>query len=123
MTVDTATVFVEDQNVFKTEYEPNTLINATHLENIRAAYTKLHKSEDLSALRLLIIFKGKIEISQDVSERYISSRIRKKTGEALVSSDPVTQEYLKAAGAIMNSVHPVRVFETESEARDWLESL
>ncbi|MCB9224112.1 MAG: hypothetical protein H6582_08060 [Crocinitomicaceae bacterium] len=121
--VDGAFIAVEENNLIKTTYPNNCLINSHHLERIRKAYTDLFDSEDLSDLKLLVIFNGKIEFSKDVSERYFNGRIRKKIGEALVSHDANVREYLYAASAIMGITHPVRVFESELDARDWLHSL
>ena len=121
--VDGASIDVEDNNLIKTTYPPNCLINSNHLEKIRKVYTDLFDNEDLSDLKLLLIFEGKIEFSKDISERYFNGRVRKKIGEALVSSDPAVREYLYAASAIMGITHPVRVFESELDARNWLHSL
>jgi 6-phosphogluconate dehydrogenase len=121
--VDGATILLEEDNLIKTIYENNCLINSTHLEKIRSAYTDLFSNEDLSDLKLLLIFEGDIEFAKDVSERYFNGRIRRKIGEALVSELPAVRETLFAASAIMGITHPVRVFESEIEAREWLESL
>lgn len=121
--VDCATIEVVSKSLIRTSYCDNCLINAAHLEKIRGAYSELNGDEDLSNLRLLVVFEGEIEISRDIGQRYINGRVRPKTGEALVSSNLKTREYLKAASAVMQSSHPVLVFETEKEAINWLNEL
>lgn len=121
--IDGATIRVVSDSLIRTSYDEKCLINATHLEKIRKAYTDLSGNEDLSSLKLLVVFDGEIEISRDIGERYINGRVRKKTGEALVSSNIKTREYLKAASAVMQSSHPVMVFESEELATDWLNGL
>lgn len=121
--VDGATIDVEDNNLIRTTYQNGCLINYHHLEKIRDAYTELFSNEDLSDLKLLVVFEGNIEFAKDVSERYFNGRIRKKIGEALVSPDSMVRETLYAASAVMGISHPVRVFESELDARNWLNSL
>lgn len=121
--VDCATIEVVSKDLMRTSYCDGCLINSHHLEKIRLAYTELNNDEDLSNLKLLVFFEGSIEISRDIGERYITGRVRQKTGEALVSSNEKTREYLKAASAVMQSSHPVLVFETEAEALSWLNDL
>ena len=121
--VDCATIEVVSDSLIRTSYSDNCLINAHHLEKIRGAYTDLNGDEDLSNLRLLVVFEGELEISRDIGERYINGRVRQKTGEALVSANLKTREYLKAASAVMQSSHPVMVFETETSALEWLNEL
>ncbi|MEX1003143.1 MAG: hypothetical protein WDZ35_13580 [Crocinitomicaceae bacterium] len=110
-------------DLIKTTYPPDFLLNATRLEEIREIYTEMCGSEDVSHLKLLVIFNGKIAVSQDIGERYLNGRIRKKQGEALVSACKETREYLNGASALMKKTHPVKVFETEKEATDWLNTL
>ena len=121
--VDNASIVKLDEHLIKTVYADKTLINASHLERIRECYTELNGSEDLSKLRLIIEFKGEIEFSRDISERYLFERVRPKVGEALVSENIKNHEYLNAASAIMKTSHPVEVFSTVEEAKDWLLSL
>lgn len=121
--VDGATIEVVSDSLFRTTYNDNCLINSQHLERIRLAYTELNGNEDLSQLRLLVVFEGDLEISRDIGERYINGRVRQKIGEALVSANEKTREYLKAASAVMQSSHPVLVFETDTEALAWLNDL
>lgn len=106
-----------------TTYERGSLINATILEDLREAYSDLNGSEDLSSLRLIQVFKGDFDFSRDVSERYLSHRIRPKIGEAFVAEDRKTLEFLNGASAVMSRTHPVEVFPSVDEATAWLESL
>lgn len=117
------TISVLKENWMITTYEDDCLLNATLLEDLREIYNELNGSEDLSNLRLIQVFKGSIQISRDIGERYLTNRIRTKVGEALVSDDSTTKEYLNGASAIMRQTHPVRVFDTLDEATAWLESL
>lgn len=121
--VDDAEIFVLDTKFFHTIYRDDCIMNTPHLEKIRTAYTELNGSEDLSELKLIVEFQGKIEISQDVGERYINNKIRNKTGEALVSTNPRTKEFLTGASMIMNGDHPIRVFDSVPEAKEWLDYL
>lgn len=107
-----------------TQYCDNYVLNAVHLENMRILYTEiLDGQDDLSDIKLMVEFEGSIEISHDISERYLADRIRPKKGEALVSNNPRTLEFLKGASALMGQSHPVKVFTTVEEAKIWLESI
>ena len=110
-------------HLIKTVYPKNSLINVTLLEQMREVYTEIYGDEDLSKLKLLVIFPGDIDISIDLSERYLNGRVRKKTGEALVANNAKAREYLKGASALMKHNHPVKVFDSEEEALKWLNSL
>ena len=121
--VGCARIYKLEDNFLRTMYCDGCVVNATHLESIRQAYTKICGTEDLSKLKLLVIFEGELEISQDVGERYIDSRIRYKAGEAFVSDNPATRQYLNAATAVIKSNHPVKVFSEVNEAKDWLTAL
>ena len=123
LTVDGATIHLLGDNFIHTVYEDNCLLNAAHLEKIRKAYSSLYGDEDLSQLRLLVEFKGEIDIPKDIGERYIGNRVRKKIAEALVSTNPRTREYLKGASALMSRTHQVRVFSDLEEAKNWLEEI
>ena len=106
-----------------TTFEDNCLLNAQLLEQLRDLYNELNGSEDLTRLRLIQVFEGRIQVTRDIGERYLTSRIRTKIGEALVTTHPNTKQYLSGASAIMRRTHPVRVFETIDEAKSWLENL
>jgi hypothetical protein len=121
--VGCAKIYRESENFFRTRYCDGCVVNANHLEAIRIAYTEIAGSEDLSQLRLLVIFEGDLDISQDVGQRYIDSRIRPKKGEAFVSSNEKTRQYLNAATAVISSGHPVKVFSEVGEAEEWLGNL
>ena len=123
ITVHGITIQLIKENWMMTTYQENSLINAGILEELRDAYTALNGSDDLSNLRLIQVFKGGIDITRDIGERYITNRIRTKVGEALVTSDAKTLEYLNGASAVMGRTHPVRVFPSIEAATDWLESL
>ncbi|MEO9533173.1 MAG: hypothetical protein ABJG68_09565 [Crocinitomicaceae bacterium] len=121
--IDGAEIKILDQSLIKTTYSDNSIINATHLESMRSEYTKISGGEDMSQVRLLVVFEGGIEVSRDVGERYLTERVRPKIGEALVAKNPITAEYLKGASAVMKTSHPVRFFSDEETAKDWLLSL
>jgi hypothetical protein len=123
LTIKGVTVEIIKENWILTTFEANCLLNSTILEDLRIIYTDLHGDEDLSNLRLLQIFEGSIEVSRDIGERYLTNRIRPKTGEAMVASNAVAREYLMGASVIMGKNHPVQVFENQEEAQKWLESL
>lgn len=122
-TVEGIKVHLIEDDFMHTEYEDKFLINPGHLENMRKLYTHVLGSDNLENIRLLVEFKGSIEISHDVSERYLTDRIRVKKGEALVSNNARTLEFLNGASAIMGRTHPVKVFDTVEEAKVWLLSL
>jgi hypothetical protein len=121
--VDNAEITIVGKNFLRTCYKNKALMNASHLEKIREQYSEIMESEDLSQLRLMIVFEGGIEISRDVGERYLTDRVRPKTGEALVAKDPKTLEYINAAAAVMGGSHPVEIFTSESDANNWLKNL
>lgn len=121
--VGCARIFKKEINFLRTFYSDGCVINASHLEAIRSAYTAITGSEDLSDLKLLVIFEGDIDISQDVGQRYIDSRIRHKKGEAFVSAKEGTRQYLNAAMAVISSDHPIQIFSEVEEAESWLASL
>lgn len=121
--VGCARIYKIGENFLRTVYCDGCVVNATQLESIRQAYTNICGSEDLSKLKLLVVFEGAIDISQDVGQRYIDSRIRFKAGEAFVSDNEATLQYLKAATAVIKSEHPIKVFSEVNEAEDWLSSL
>jgi len=121
--VGCARIYQEGNDFFRTYYCDGCVVNANHLESVRAAYTEMNGSEDLSNLKLLVIFEGTLDISQDVGQRYIDSRIRNKKGEAFVSANEGTQQYLRAATAVISSEHPVQVFSEIEAAEKWLNSL
>ncbi|UKN02226.1 hypothetical protein K6119_01675 [Paracrocinitomix mangrovi] len=117
---DSAEISLLEKNLIHTVYEDNCLLNNKHLEDIRDVYTKLHGHEDLKDLKLLVEFKGDINISKNLSEGGIFRRIRRKTAEAFVSPSAQTREYLKGAKAIILTEHPIEVFDTVGEAMKWL---
>lgn len=121
--VGCARIYKIGENFLRTLYCNGCVVNAAHLEAIRKVYTQICGSEDLSELKLLVIFEGELEISQDVGERYIDSRIRYKAGEAFVAESEAARQYLKAATAVIKSDHPMKVFSEASEAKEWLASL
>ena len=121
--VDSASIYKLEENLIKTVYYEDSIINAKHLEKLREAYTEIIGSEDISQLRLLIVFEAGIEISRDIGERYLINRIRPKIGEALVATQPKTVEYLNAARVLMNTPHSMEVFSDEDKALEWLKEL
>lgn len=121
--IDEAKISILGKDLYKTVYKNGALFNAIHLEKIRKAYTTLFGNEDLRGLRLMVVFDGKIEMSHDVGERYITHRMRHKKAEAYVSKDPETLQYLKAVVALLNTEHPVEIFNSETKALDWLKSV
>jgi len=121
--VDNAEISILGNNFLRTHYKDKALLNAIHLEKIREKYTEIMESEDLSNLKLMVVFDGEIEISRDIAERYISDRVRPKIGEALVAKSNKTLEYINAAAAIMRGSHPVEIFTSESDANNWLKNL
>jgi hypothetical protein len=112
-----------EKGLVKTTYADACIINANSLESIRTQYTLLAGGEDLSSIRLLIVFEGRINVSRDIGQRYLTERVRPKIGEAFVATNGQTAEYLKGASAVMKTSHPVRFFENEGDAKNWLLSL
>ena len=121
--VDNAHISIIEKNYLKTTYKNKALLNAKHLEKIRGKYSEILHNEDISHLRLILIFEGDIEVSRDIGERYLVERVRPKIGEALVAQNPKTLEYLRAASAVMSKSHPVKSFSNEEEADAWLKNL
>ena len=121
--IDQAKISILGKNILKTVYKKGSIFNSLHLEKIRKAYTTLHGNEDLKDLLLLVVFEGDIDISQDVGETYLTSRIRIKKGEAFVSKNERTREFLNAAAAYIPTNHPIGVFADEKEGLDWLKTL
>lgn len=121
-TTDGAEITALEKDLIHTVYPNKCLLNAHHLERIRKVYSEIHGSEDLSELKLIVEFKGEIDISRDISESYLSTRVRPKICEALVSNDPRTFEYLRGAGALMAKHHPVQAFMSFDEAKKWVDS-
>lgn len=118
--IDSAQISKIGKNMLKTVYKDGAVINTNHLEKIREAYSSLHGNDDLSDLLLLVVFEGGIKVSHDAGDNYVLSRIRRKNGEAFVARHPQTLEYLNAAVAVMQSQHPVGIFDDEDEAIRWL---
>lgn len=121
--IDDARIQILGNNTIKTIYKDRALINTLHLEKIRKAYTTLHGNDDLSELKLLIIFEGDIEFNHDVSHSYLATRYRNKTGEALVTKQKKTSEYLNAVIQLVNTKHKIQVFSNEEDALEWIKSL
>ncbi|MFT4602048.1 MAG: hypothetical protein ACI857_002234 [Arenicella sp.] len=121
--VDNAEISIIGKNFLRTCYREKALLNPLHLEKTRDKYSAILETEDLSELRLMVVFEGEIEISRDIGERYLTERVRPKIGEALVAKSPKTLEYIKAAAAVMSGTHPVEIFTSESDANNWLKNL
>ena len=58
--VDNAHISIVGKNFLRTCYKDYALLNPAHLERIRDKYTELINSEDLSELRLMLVFEGEI---------------------------------------------------------------
>ena len=121
--VDNAEISILGKNFVRTYYKDKALLNPSHLEKIREVYTDIMETEDLSQLKLMVVFDGEIDISRDIAERYLANRVRLKTGEALVARSSKTLEYINAAAALMKGQHPVEIFTSESDANNWLKNL
>ena len=121
--IDDARIFLLGDNTIKTIYKDGALINTKHLEKIRKAYTTLHGSVELSALKLVVIFDGEINFNQDVGHTYLDSRYRDKTAEALVTNNKKTKEYIDAVVQIINTKHQIKVFSDEKEALSWIKEI
>jgi len=119
--LDYAKVELIQKGLIKTTYKDGALVNVNHLEEIRRVYSDIAGTDDLKDIRLLVVFDGDIEMSRDVADRYlVADRHRTKVAEAFVVKTEAAKEYVNAATAILSGKHPIKVFENEETALNWL---
>ncbi len=117
------TISKVDKNTIKAIYQDKCVIDSESLEETRAVYTEFYGNENLSGLKLIVIFQGETKFDLNASKTYMLSRFREKLGEAFVTKNPITIMYLKSIIQISKPKHPLQIFDTELEGINWLNKI